>query len=318
MGSVGVEVDTTVEDGGGILSDARRDEGLATGVVLNEVCHVVDDTGDGNKTPAVLGLLDVVVPVDDGQLLQRHAPVEPGPLLVQLLLLLLETSLLNLVLTEGLQVGGEAELLPEPDGPLGRVVLPPADCVTVVGRELVVEVVVSLAKGDERSDDMVPGAVAVIEGLLSEPVGQTVDTEGCLLDEEDAEDTGVHIAAPPVTPAKTGDHGREHNTHKDDGLDEVQVLPDDDGVLVEVGDVGSADSLGVLLHDHPANVAVHEALPHRVGVLDGVGVSVVGTVTINFGQYTQRGKQYGEGISAYSLDHQRIDPSTAPAPTAAR
>ncbi|KAL2292658.1 hypothetical protein FJTKL_07760 [Diaporthe vaccinii] len=262
VGSVGVEVDTTVEYGGGILSNARGDESLATGVVLDEVGHVVDDTGDSNKTPAILGLLDIVVPVDDRQLLERHTPVKLDPLLVELLLLLLETALLDLVLAEGLQVGGEAELLPEPDRPLGRVILPPADCVAVVRGELVVEVVVSLAQSDERGDDVVPGAVTVVEGLIPEPVGQTVDTEGCLLDEEDAEDPGINIAAPPVTPAKTGDQGREHNAHEDDGLDEVQVLPDDDGVLVEVGDVGSADSLGVLLHDHPTDVAVHQAFPH--------------------------------------------------------
>lgn len=316
MGSVGVEVDTTVEDGGGILSNARGDESLSTGVVLDEIGHVVDDTSDGNKASAVLGLLDVVVPIDNRKLLKRHAPIESGPLLVELLLLLLETTLLDLVLAEGLQVGGEAKLLPEPDGPLGRVVLPPADGVTVVGGELVVEVVVSLTKSDERRDDVVPGAVAVVEGLVTEPVGQTVDTECCLLDEEDAEDTSIDITTPPVTPTETGNQGREHYAHEDDGLDEVEVLPDDDGILVEVGDIGSADSLGVLLHHHPTDVAVHQALPHRVGVLDGVGVAVVGTVTNIEVSTCEQVKR--RDVPTHSLDHQRIDPSTAPAPTAAR
>lgn len=57
------------------------------------------------------------------------------------------------------------------------------------------------------------------------------------------------------------------------------MLPDDDGVLVQVGDIGSANSLGVLLEHHPAEMRVQETLPDRVGVLVGIGVSVVAAVT---------------------------------------
>jgi len=69
VGGVGVEVDTTVEDSSGVLANGRRDEGLATGVVLDEVCDVVDDTGDSNESLAILRLLNKVVPTDDGKLL---------------------------------------------------------------------------------------------------------------------------------------------------------------------------------------------------------------------------------------------------------
>jgi hypothetical protein len=58
----------------------------------------------------------------------------------------------------------------------------------------------------------------------------------------------------------------------------VTVLPDDDGVLVQIGDVGTANTLGVLLHDHPAKVRVPETLTNGVGVLLGVGITVVSTV----------------------------------------
>jgi hypothetical protein len=58
----------------------------------------------------------------------------------------------------------------------------------------------------------------------------------------------------------------------------VTVLPDNDGVFVQVGDVGTANTLGVLLHDHPAEVGVPETLADGVGVLLGVGVTVVSTV----------------------------------------
>ena len=56
------------------------------------------------------------------------------------------------------------------------------------------------------------------------------------------------------------------------------MLPDNDRVLVKVGDVGTANALGVLLHDHPAKVAVEKSLAYAVGVLVGVGIAVVGTV----------------------------------------
>lgn len=278
MGSVGVVVDTSVEDGGGVLADSGVDESLATGVVLDELANVVDDTSDSDPGLAVLGLLDEVVPADNGEVLEGNAPVKGSALLVELLLLLLETALLDLVVGELLEVVGETELLPHPDAPLGRVILPPLNSVTEIAGELVVEVVVTLTKGDESSDDVVPGRVAVVEGLVAEPVGKRVDAEGSLLDEEDTEDTAVDEATSIVTPAETANKGRDDEGHGDDALDVVLVLENDDGVLVEIGDVGTADSLGVLLHDHPANVGVEETLADRIGVLVSIGVTVVSTV----------------------------------------
>lgn len=278
VGTVGMEVDTAVEHGGGVLANTALDEGLATRVLVDEVGHVVDNTSDSDETTAVLSLLNVVVPLNDGKLVKRNTPVELGALLVDLLLKLLDTALLDLVGAELLEVGGEAELAPQPDGPLGGVVLVPLDGVAVIRGKLVVEVVVALTKSNESSDDVVPWAVAVVKGLVAEPVGKRVDAEGGLLDEEDAEDTGVDEATHPVTPAETSDSGWEDETHGDDSLDVVLVLPDNDGVLVEIGDVGAADALGVLLHDHPAEMAVEQAFADAVGVLVGVGVAVVSAV----------------------------------------
>lgn len=278
VSSVGVEVDTAVEHGGGVLADTAADERLATGVLVDEVSYVVNDTGNSNETTAVFGLLNIVVPLDDGKLVERSSPVEVGALLVKLLLELLDTALLDFVGAELLEIVGEAELAPEPDAPLGGVILVPLDGIAVVGGELVVEVVVALAEGDESGDDVVAGAVAIVEGLVTEPVGQRVDAEGGLLDEEDAEDAGVDVATPPVTPAETGNESREDQAHEEDDLEVVLVLPDNNGILVQVGDVGTANTLGVLLHDHPADVAVEQALADAVGVLAGVGVTVVSAV----------------------------------------
>ena len=185
MSGVGVVVDTAIENGGGVLTDGGVDESLAAGVVVDEVTNIVDDTGDGGKLLApLLAVSNEVVPVDNGELLERYTPVEGSTLLVELLLELLDTALLDFVGAELLEVVGEAELLPDPDVPLGGVVLVPLDGVAVVGGELVVEVVVSLTKGDEGSDDVVTGRVAVIEGLVTDPVGERVDAEGGLLNDE--------------------------------------------------------------------------------------------------------------------------------------
>ena len=132
MCGVRVIVDTTVEDGGSILSNTGRDKSLSTRVVLDEGRNIVDNTGDSNQGTAILGLSLVVFPVNDWQLLKRNTPVESLSLLVELLLQLLETTLLNLILLELLQVIGEAELLPDPDDPLCRVVLMPFDSIAVV------------------------------------------------------------------------------------------------------------------------------------------------------------------------------------------
>lgn len=278
VSGIGVVVDTTVEHGGGILANTRRDESPATGVLLDEVGDIVNDTGNRDESAAVLGLLLVGLPVDDGKLLQGNTPVEGLSLLVELLLELLETALLDFVLLELLEIRGQTELLPDPDAPLGRVILVPLDGIAVIRWEFVVEVVVPLSERDQSGDDVVPGRVAVIEWLVAEPVGEGVDAEGGLLDEEDAEDTSVDEAAEPVTPAETRDEAREDEAHEEDALEVVAVLPDHDGVVVQVGDVGTADTLGVLLHDHPSEVGVEQALSDGVGVLVGIGVAVVGTM----------------------------------------
>lgn len=134
---------------------------------------------------------------------------------------------------------------------------------------------VALTKSDKSSDDVITGRVAVVEWLVTEPVCQGVDTEGGLLDEEDSEDTSVDESTHPVSPSKTGYEAGEDHSHEDDGLDVVAMLPDNDGVVVQIGDVGSTNTLWVLLHDHPSDVRVEKTLSNGVWVLVGVGVSVM-------------------------------------------
>lgn len=57
------------------------------------------------------------------------------------------------------------------------------------------------------------------------------------------------------------------------------MLPDDNGILVQVGDVGAANALGVLLHDHPSEMRVEETLANGVRVLVGIGVAMMAAMS---------------------------------------
>lgn len=61
-------------------------------------------------------------------------------------------------------------MLAYPDEPFGGIVLIPSDGITVVHGELMVEIVVTFANGDERSDKMVLGCVLIIERRVPEPM----------------------------------------------------------------------------------------------------------------------------------------------------
>lgn len=137
---------------------------------------------------------------------------------------------------------------------------------------------VAFTEGDQGSDDVVTRRVAVVKGLVAEPVSEGVDAEGGLLDEADTKDTTVDETAEEVAPEETTEQSREDESHEDDRLDVVAVLPDDDGVLVQVSDVGTALVLGVLLEHHPPHVRVEKTLADRVRVLFGIGVTVVSAV----------------------------------------
>ena len=137
---------------------------------------------------------------------------------------------------------------------------------------------VALAESHQCGKDMIARGVAVVKGLVAEVVRKGIDAEGGLLDHEDAQNAAVDVSAHPVIPAETADEGRKHQAHAEDDGDVVLVLPHDDWVLVKIGDVGAAEALGVLLDDHPAKVRVQQALADAVGVLGGVGVSVMGAV----------------------------------------
>jgi hypothetical protein len=69
-------------------------------------------------------------------------------------------------------MASQANLLAHPDEPLGRIILVPLDGISIVHGELVVEIVVSLADGNECCDKVITRSIFVIERCLAEPVSQ--------------------------------------------------------------------------------------------------------------------------------------------------
>lgn len=137
---------------------------------------------------------------------------------------------------------------------------------------------VAFTKSDQSGDEVVTGRIPVIEGLITEPVSKGVDAESGLLHKEYTENSTVDEAAEPVTPAETtSKHGQE-KPHKHDDLEVVAVLPDDNWIFIEVGDIGTTDTLRVLFHQHPADVGVEETFTNGVWVVVGVGVAMMSSV----------------------------------------
>lgn len=97
-----------------------------------------------------------LIPSNDRQMVRCLGPLDILGLLLQLLHLHRELSLLNLVVRERLELRGETEVRRNEDEPLGGVVLVPLGRVPEIARELVVEVVVTFAEGDESSDNVIP------------------------------------------------------------------------------------------------------------------------------------------------------------------
>ena len=56
------------------------------------------------------------------------------------------------------------------------------------------------------------------------------------------------------------------------------MLPDNDWIFVEIADVGATNSLWILLHQHPAEVAVEQPLSYGVRIFVSVGVAMVCSV----------------------------------------
>lgn len=114
--------------------------------------------------------------------------------------------------------------------------------------------------------------------LLTQPMGERIDAEGGLLDEREPKNSSIYKTALPITPSQASNEHREQNSENQDDRSIVLVLPDDDRVLIQVGDIGPPTVLWVLIQNHPHKMRIPKTLHDAVWVLDCVGPSVVCSV----------------------------------------
>ena len=150
-------------------------------MLVEERGNIVDEAGNEDEWALLRLLLDcntvsalktawlrcgdrrTRLPRDDGEVARFLWPLDRVLLSTKTLERLREHALLDLVLGEDLEVARKTKPGADPDEPLRRVVLVPLDRVAVVHGELVVEIVVALADGDERGDEVVARRVRVAQ-----------------------------------------------------------------------------------------------------------------------------------------------------------
>lgn len=278
-GAVRVVVHAPVEGGCHVLSKAQLDVPFTSRVLFDEVPNVVDDALDHDPLCALFrgGFLELVKS-EGWELLDGAAPLETALCLVELLLLHVDLTLFDLVGGEGLEIGSETEKIANPDEPLCGVVLVKEDGIAVVLGELVVEVVVTFSKGDEGGDEVIARGVTVVKGGIAEVVSEAVDAKGGVVDGDETGDAGKEETTAPVAPAEAGNEGGEDEAHEESDENVKFVLELDDGVGLEVFNVGVTDTVIGAVDDHPSKVRKDEASMGAIGILVSVGPAMMGTV----------------------------------------
>lgn len=246
-------VDSAIEDSGGISSNVGLNDG-ASWVVVDEDRNIVDDVIDDDDVLARrLSVVDIGLSPKwkSGNI---GTPVDLLADLFYVLLSHLSSAHLDFVGWEDLQVVGKTEESKRTNEPFGWVVVIELDSVSVVIGELVVEVVVTLAKGEKSSDDGITRSVLVTVGVSTEVVSQAVDAESGMVNEHKTQNSSVEISASPIAPSETANECWNRNSPNERQGQVVSVLPADERIGIEIRNVGKANGLRVLLLQHPTHV----------------------------------------------------------------
>jgi hypothetical protein len=118
-------------------------------------------------------------------------------------------------------------------------------------------IVVSLAKSDKGSEDVIFGRMSIIERLISKIMSKRVDTESGMVNKDKSTNPGKVKSTSPISPEKTGDGSGDKESHDEDDESVVLVLHANEFIRVEIGDIGSTDAFWVLFENHPAEMGIH-------------------------------------------------------------
>lgn len=90
--------------------------------------------------------------------------------------------------------------------------------------------------------------------------------------------TRIYISSTSIVPAEPGNNCRYDETHEENQLDVMLVLPPHDGALAQIADVRHTGPTA-RLQKHPTYMRVPETLMGIVRVEVGVGIAMVRPVT---------------------------------------
>src|SRR4051794_36770236 len=93
------------------------------------------------------------------------------------------------------QIGGEAQLAEQPNGPLGRVELPRFHAVAVVVLKFMMIIVIAFAEGEEGHNPTIPGRAVGRVGAIAQHVAKGIDKKGGMLDDYSPQYPGQKKAA---------------------------------------------------------------------------------------------------------------------------
>lgn len=133
-------------------------------------------------------------PTNNRQTFCLQRPAQAVLNLLELLQLHGQPSFDDFIARKPLQVVCQTHSGTAGNEPLGWIVLVPKERIAVVHRKLMVEIVVSLAHGEDSRDDVIARSQDVVVGCVSQPVRNGVDTKRTLApnDSQQAEKSSMH------------------------------------------------------------------------------------------------------------------------------
>lgn len=88
---------------------------------------------------------------------------------------------MNFVVGKDSEAAGTSDHVAERDEPFGGIILIPMECVSVVHRELMVEVMIALAHGEKSGNEVVAWGKNIVVGRRAKVMCDGVDAERALV-----------------------------------------------------------------------------------------------------------------------------------------
>ena len=182
-------------------------------------------------------------------------------------------------LWHGAEIAGQTEFVENPDRPLGGIVLPRFDTIPVVILELVVEVVVALAEGENRHEEAV--ARRAVGGIrtVADPVTERVDAKGGMVHEHDTGEAGEQERAEGGIGATVdvADDRRQAEAHENGDRHIIFVLPPGETVFLQIPHPCER-RVRAAAEEKPADVGMEKPARDVIGVVIVVHEFVVAAV----------------------------------------